>query len=277
MARALFLALVTLTVLLPAVGTGGWLWLGDERGEPSGDAASTEDAVTVQAYLPPDNSVCQAAGRRPEAGSARHLPEVYTQRVEVDGIAIVAPQSVSADALEAARETVAVVFAENDLEETLAAVGAYVVVSAEGQQVLELPEFECLAGRPESRAFDHVCGLADQAAYPVAVVNELDLLGDPSGPCAGLNVLYHELGHLVQNFALGPADYYDLRLLYQDALNAGRYRRQYAGTNFHEYFAEGTQNYFHHGEPGGLRDRAWLAEYDPALFAVLELIYGGGE
>ncbi|MEI2659871.1 MAG: hypothetical protein V9G11_07975 [Bifidobacterium adolescentis] len=47
-------------------------------------------------------------------------------------------------------------------------------------------------------------GVAHRAHYPVVTVNELDLLGSRSGPCAGLNILYHELGHLVQGWTLGP-------------------------------------------------------------------------
>jgi hypothetical protein len=139
--------------------------------------------------------------------------------------------------------------------------------------VLDLPEFECLSARPDSQVFANVCGLADQADYPVATVNELDLLGDPEGPCRGLNVLYHELGHLVQNLALSPDHAATLRGLYESAMSSGKYHRQYAGSNVHEYFAEATQNYFLAGELGNLRDREWLRAYDPGLFALIEHLY----
>jgi hypothetical protein len=109
----------------------------------------------------------------------------------------------------------------------------------------------------------------------VATVNELDLLGDKRGPCAGLNVLYHEVGHLVQGWAVPPADYFDIRQFYQDALNAGKYRGQYAATNANEYFAEATQAYFLQADEGGRRDRAWLKDYDPAIFELLDQVYNG--
>ena len=39
------------------------------------------------------------------------------------------------------------------------------------------------------------------------------------------------------------------------------------------YFAEGTQAYFLSVQPNDGRDRAWLQENDPALFAILDSLY----
>ncbi|MGE5595817.1 MAG: hypothetical protein ACM3S1_07260 [Hyphomicrobiales bacterium] len=223
--------------------------------------------------LEPQQSVCQGILHRPLPGEERTFPSMYTQRIDVNGIAVVAPPGVAPEALETARATIEHMFAANNLDDALAAEDAYVAIADDTQQVLDLPEFRCLGTRPDSGVFDNVCGVADHADYPVATVNELDLEGDERGPCGGLNILYHELGHLVQNFALGPADYYDVRLMYQSALDAGKYDRQYASTNPHEYFAEGTQNYFLYGDPDGERDRAWLQQYDPDLFELLDRVY----
>ena len=65
-----------------------------------------------------------------------------------------------------------------------------------------------------------------------------------------------------------------MKLLYQAAKDAGKYRREYAATNPNEYFAEATQAYFHALERDGSRARAWLQDYDPDLYALLERIYG---
>lgn len=259
-------------ILVAFAGLGGALWTLAFDGAAAGPAPP-EDVTSVQAFFPPESSVCRTNGQRVEHGSERYLPEVYTQRIDVDGIAIVAPATVNPRALDEARKTVETVFAHNALEDVLGAAGAYVVIAAGDQQVLDLPEFECLSARPDSQVFENVCGLADQADYPVATVNELDLLGDPDGPCRGLNVLYHELGHLVHNLALDADHTYTLGELYEAAMGNGKYRRQYAGTNVHEYFAEATQNYFLAGEVGNLRDREWLRAYDPGLFALIEHLY----
>ncbi|HET7738196.1 MAG TPA: hypothetical protein VFK32_06445, partial [Tepidiformaceae bacterium] len=185
------------------------------------------------------------------------------------GISIVANADVDPRAVDLAEATLIDIVEDNDLEDALSAQGAYIIIADSSQGVLDIPEFACL--EDQGRSFTHVCGVADHADYPVATVNESDLLGRSSGPCRGLNILYHEVGHLVQGWSIGPADAIDIRLLYQDALNAGKYEGAYAATNANEYFAEGTQVYFLRGSSG--EDRDWLERYDPDLFAMLESIY----
>ncbi len=235
----------------------------------------TADVTPERPRLESEGSVCQGYLNRPDPSAERVFADEYVTRIEVGGIYIVANANVSQQAVDAARETVERVFANNELEQVLVDEGAYVIIADASQGVLDLPEFRCLDGASNEDFFSHVCGVADRADYPVVTVNERDLTGDRRGPCRGLNILYHELGHLVQGWTLEPADYFDIRQLYQVALNEGKYRGDYAATNFAEYFAEGTQAYFLHVEPGGERDRDWLQDYDPALFELLDRIYGG--
>jgi len=226
------------------------------------------------ARLDPSGSVCQGVIRRPGPGEARTFDASYTRQREVLGIMIIAQEAVSDHALDQAEATVRAIFANNRLNEPLAEEGAYIIVAAAGQGVLELPEFGCLQDQLGSDLFDHVCGVADRADYPVATVNELDVIEDPLGPCRGTNILFHELGHLVQGWTLEHADYIDLKLLYQDALSGGKYAGEYASTNTNEYFAEGTQAFFTERQPGVTRHREWLQRYDPELFKLLQQIYG---
>ena len=219
-------------------------------------------------------SVCQGIFTRPEPGSERvFLPE-YTQVREVLGIAIVARAGVPEAALDEAEATVLRVFLNNDLEVPLAEAGAYIVVAEADQEILDITEFSCLEEQFSNRFFEHVCGVADRADYPVVSVNALDLLGDSTGPCGGVNILFHELGHMVQSWSMAPADYFDARLLHHDAISAGLYEGQYAATNFREYWAEGTQAFFLHVGRSGHRDREWLESYDPALFGLMASVYG---
>lgn len=240
--------------------------------------ASPEPTATQEpagSTFKPEASVCQGLLHRPDAKTERKLPEVYTKRAEAAGITIAGNKDVSDAAMGQAVKTVERIFKNNDLEERLAEEGAYIIVAASGQGVLDLPEFACLA-QTTRIDFNHVCGVADRADYPVATVNELDLLGDRKGPCAGLNILYHEVGHLVQGWTLSPADYFDVRAFYQKAIDTGIYKRgaDYATTNANEYFAESTQSYFLHQDLNGRRDRAWLKRNDPDMYGLLASIYG---
>lgn len=255
----------------------GGVLLVTSGGEPVRRAISPTETPSEDEpeELPPDSSVCQSVLNRPGPDDPQVFPSVYTQQRDVQGIKVVATRRVSEEALDIAEDTIERVFENNHVEEALVSARAYVIVADESQGVLDLPEFGCLEDELGSEFFTHVCGVADRADYPVATVNELDLTGSRSGPCGGLNILFHELGHLVQGWTLDPQDYFDVRLMYQAALNQGKYQDAYASTNPNEYFAEGTQAYFLSQDGEGARDREWLREYDPELFALLDRIYGG--
>ena len=270
-----------LVVLLPiaALFVVGAMFLavregGSQVDSPS-NAAPESEATPNRPRLESEGSVCQGYLNRPDPSAERVFADEYVTRVEVGGIYIVANANVSQEAVDAAIATVERVFENNELEQVLVDEGAYVIIADGTQGVLDLPEFRCLDSDDNEDFFTHVCGVADRADYPVVTVNERDLTGDRRGPCRGLNILFHELGHLVQGWTLEPADYFDIRQLYQDALDDGKYRGDYASTNFAEYFAEGTQAYFLHVEPGGGKDREWLERYDPALFELLDRVFGG--
>lgn len=272
-----------LAALLPVVAfaivasVAATVWLRQPSHEASPARSDRVDAARTPSGAPrlaPESNVCQGLLHRPDPGAARIFAPEYTQRRETNGIVIVGNASVDSKAMDEAARTVARLFQNNDLEEPLAAEGAYVVVADSKQGVLDLPEFACLDSAATQEFFSHVCGVADRADYPVVTVNEDDLLGKRSGPCAGLNILYHELGHLVQGWTLGPADYIDIRLFYQDALNAGKYRRDYANTNPNEYFAEATQAYFLTSDVEGNHNRQWLQQYDPQIYELVSRLYG---
>lgn len=273
------LLLLPLVALLLVVTTGGSILLfrdGGAKVRVAGDEAPPSGTTAAGLpHLKPEASVCQGILHRPNADEPRSFPAIYTKRADAKGITIVADANVDDEALRAAQQTIETMFAHNELAAGLAAEGAYVVIADAHQGVLDLPEFACLAGEVGADFFTHVCGVADRADYPVVTVSELDLTGNSKGPCQGLNVLYHELGHLVQGWTLAPADYFDVKIAYQAALDAGKYRREYANTNPNEYFAEATQAYFLHSDVNGAHDRAWLKTYDPEIYKLLEQIYGG--
>lgn len=237
--------------------------------------AASRATPRAAAHLDPQSSVCQGLLHVPDPSAPRTFSAIYTKQITVAGLTIVGDAEVDDAAMDIARKTVETMFRGNHVADELATDGAYVIVADSTQGVLDLPEFGCLSNATNDAFYSHVCGVADRADYPVATVNELDLLGDKRGPCAGLNILYHEVGHLVQGWAVPPADYFDIRQFYQDALNAGKYRGQYAATNANEYFAEATQAYFFHADEGGHHDRAWLKDYDAAIFELLDRVYSG--
>ena len=272
---ALLLPVVALAVVCALVLGVAAFRVGSSVRDEAASPGPSPTAESAGRAFQPEASVCQGLLHRPDAKASRKLPDVYTKRAEAAGITIVGNKDVSDSAMGQAVKTVERIFKNNDLEQRLAEEGAYLIIAAEKQGVLDLPEFACL-GQTTRIDFNHVCGVADRADYPVATVNELDLVGDHKGPCAGLNILYHEVGHLVQGWTISPADYFDVRRFYQQAIDTGIYKRgtDYATTNANEYFAESTQSYFLWQNVNGSRDRAWLKRNDPDMFSLLMEIYG---
>ena len=274
---ALLMPLSALIITLTVVGVA---WMVHDSGAvtratvESPAPVSQPDAQPAPQQRRQVGDVCQGVIKRPEKGQPVAFDPQYTQQRHVLGLTIVGDARVSGAAFDVAEATIKRMFSGNALEERLVEEGAYVVIADRSQGVLDLPEFKCLGGEFGDNFFSNVCGVADRADYPVATVNELDLIGDRRGPCRGLNILYHELGHLVQGWTLDHPDYLDIKLFYQAALDSGKYKRAYAARNSNEYFAEGTQAYFLHVEPEGGKDRAWLKKYDPDLFELLARLYG---
>jgi hypothetical protein len=268
-ARAALL-LPVLAALIVAAALVAALVLRDDGRPAQPVTPAIEDSRT---RLKPESNVCQSILHRPDVTAERSFPALYTKISQEQGIYIVADGKVSDAAIDAAHRTVARMFQNNDRIAALVAQGAYIVIADIAQNILDLPEFGCLNGSANGNQVGHACGVADRADYPVVTVNELDLTGKPNGPCGGLNILFHELGHLVQGWTMDPPDYIEVKIAYQSALDAGKYRTAYARTNPNEYFAEATQAFFLSVDPGGKDDRAWLRAYDADVYAILTRVY----
>ena len=260
-------------LVVAGVAAGAALTNSSSGGDAPAATAPTPVPTTGQPRLTPGQTVCQGVLHIPSPGEPRVIPAEYTQQREVLGFAVVGGPAVPGEAFAAAVATIEEVFADPNLRQSLVDQGAYVVIAEKGQGVLELPEFRCLEDELGRAFSDHVCGIADRADYPLVTVNAADMVGDREGPCRGVNVLYHELGHLVQGWVLSSADYIEIRVLYQSAMDSGAYGSVYATRNVNEYFAEGTMAYFD-GDPSTNLDRDWLRRNDPNLLALLEQIYG---
>jgi hypothetical protein len=280
--RILIVLLPVFALALVGAAVGTAVLVRDEGSTPPATAAATPteeptptpDTGSTMPRLTPGQNVCQGLLHVPDPREPRTFPAEYTQRRDVLGFTILAMAGVPPEALDVAEATVRDVFKLEETRLPLVEAGAYIVVADRGQRPQDLPEFNCLVEIYGEAFFTHVCGIADRADYPVVTVNAADLLGERDGPCRGLNVLYHELGHLVHGWALSPVEYLDVRIYYQDAVDSHRYGSgAYAMKNPGEYFAEGTQAYFTRNDRLP-RDAAWLRENDPQLYALLEQYYG---
>ena len=108
-----------------------------------------------------------------------------------------------------------------------------------------------------------------------------NLLGLPGTRYFGENVLLHEFSHAILEAieSIDPALFARLRSAYRLAIDAGRWKGDYAAVTIQEYWAEGTQFWFNSNMVSRLGDGTILSDedlkrYDPALHAALGEVYG---
>ena len=120
---------------------------------------------------------------------------------------------------------------------------------------------------------------------PVVSCGEENLLGYPGDPYPNENIFVHEFAHAIHGTGLSTMDpTFDQRLCtaYEAAVERGLWKDTYAATNHGEYWAEGVQCWFDDNAPAdalhnGIRTRAQLEEYDPALADLCREVFGDRE
>ena len=198
---------------------------------------------------------------------ALHLSTFYTKYCDADGVPVVAAGVVADLAVQqGAALAAAMLRPMPDVRDVLVTFGVRFGIIGEHQVGTDMPEYGAWA---TGRAYG---GSLDQ---PLATSPEENALCYEVDGNRGESLVVHEMGHTIMNgLALArPAQFARIRPAYDAAIAAGKYKGLYAGTNVDEYWAEGVQAYLGaHAtyDPADIDDRATLAHYDPALYAILD-------
>ena len=213
----------------------------------------------------------------------------YQKYLDASGIPIVTSAAVPDQALYKTRDLFYEVLANRpDLLEALAKSGMHVTMMAEGSVITQIPEYSNLNEDFPDRDWNITTlggGLGPTKDLPLmatAVVNVLCLEGDFVFPHEDVTI--HEIGHAVLNMAfevqMGDTEFrLRIRAAYENALATGLWKHTYAASDEDEYWAEGTVGWFDlNGPPSHshnhVNTRAEIIEYDPALAALLDEVYG---
>ena len=156
------------------------------------------------------------------------------------------------------------------------------VVMATSELTTDVPEHSDLA--PASYWNRRARGLGPTSVRPAMSGAEENLLALPGDPYSSESIFVHELGHAVHEMALertDPTFAARLRAAFESARANGLFAGTYAMTDEREYWAEGTQSWFHtnradDAEHGPIDTRAELREYDAPLAALLAEVYFPG-
>jgi hypothetical protein len=230
------------------------------------------------------------------------LDPFYRKYADAFGIPIVGSEKVPAAALLVARDIVNyMLLARPDLRAALVARGSRVMIMAQAEGQMDLPEYRDwtkpakddrrLTPR-ERENYDLPGGIAsmtdagywNRRARGMGGVRtscaEENLLGYPGTRYYGEHICVHEFSHGVMS-AIRAVDaplMTEIQAAYDHAKASGRFKGHYAENTVAEYWAEGTQwwfwsNYEWMDGEKRLQSPTDLQEYDPTLFALLGRVY----
>jgi hypothetical protein len=209
------------------------------------------------------------------------LAPFYQKCVDADGFPIVGSARVSDYALLEAAYLIDILLQRRpDVRKRLIENRVRFAVMAAGELTTAIPEHSDLQpGRYWDR---RARGLGATRVRPAVSCGEENLLGFPGDPYATENILIHEFGHAIHAMGLDADFDRRLRECYDRAIADGRWKDSYAATNRHEYWAEAVQSWFdtnreYDHDHNHVNTRAELKDYDPAVAALCEEVFGDGE
>ena len=235
---------------------------------------------------PEKNQVINIPDPSPPSSTIRdafELDPFYQQWIDVKGFPVVASETVNPYALkEAAWQIWQMIGHRPDVLQAFGQKRVRFSVIAHNELISEIPEYS--DGSPDFLTFwARGSGGGGSEGHRAVSSSEENILHHPGGG-GSYNVLIHEFAHAIHLFGLNTVDpTFDNRLkaAYDAAMAKGLWQDTYASSDRREYWAEGTQGWFHPQGGGSFNNygntRGALKAYDPGLAALLAEVYGDTE
>ena len=228
----------------------------------------TNQAINISEPVPPSFTVRQAFD----------LDPFYQQWIDVEGLPVVTSAKVNPYALkEAAWQIKQMVGHRPDVLQVMAVNKARFSVIGHTELITEIPEYRS-DPRPDFLVFRER-GWGGSEGATISASEEY-ILGYP-GVHSIYNVLIHEFAHGVHVLGLNTLDpTFDkrLKMTYETAMEKGLWQGTYASADRREYWAEGSQAWFHPNSHASFdhfgNTRQALKTYDPGLAVLLTEVYG---
>ena len=229
---------------------------------------ATAQVVSIPEPVPPP----------PTVRDAFDLDPFYQQWIDVEGLPVVTSAKVNPYALkEAAWQIKQMVGHRPDVLQVMAVNKARFSVIGHTELITEIPEYRS-DPRPDFLVFRER-GWGGSEGATISASEEY-ILGYP-GVHGIYNVLIHEFAHGVHVLGLNTLDpTFDkrLKMTYETAMEKGLWQGTYASTDRREYWAEGSQAWFHPNSHASFdhfgNTRQALKTYDPGLAVLLTEVYG---
>jgi len=219
-----------------------------------------------------------------EPPASLKLDPFYKKYLSADGLPIVSSEKVSDFALLEARYLVKLMLAKRpDIRKAMIANGSRLIVIGVNEYSTDIPEYADF--RPKDYWDRRARGFGGSLEDPVCSVGEENLLGYEGDPYSTESIFIHEFAHNIHLRGVVKVDEtFDKRVeaAYDRAMAGGLWKKKYASTNHHEYWAEGVQSWFDNNrEPdhdhNHVNTRDELKAYDPLLAKLCEEVFGETE
>ena len=203
-----------------------------------------------------------------------NLDPYYQQWINVRGFPVLASAEVRPYTVKEAAWTIGhMVGHRPDILKAMAQIKARFSIVPHNKHLPDIPEYDF--GRLDFFMEIRARGIGGQTTTSP----EENIICGDSNYCYA--ELIHEFAHQIHHWGLNRIDStFDSRLetMLNAALQEGLYQENYAGTNRHEYWAEGVGSWFN--GPNRISNvahtREALKEYDPRLATLLTEIFGDG-
>lgn len=209
------------------------------------------------------------------------LPEFYKKYVSAHGYPIVSSATVDDFALKEAAYLVDIMLARRpDVRQAMIESGSRLIIEAYNEFSTDIPEYAHMT--PKDFWDARARGFGGSQDDPVCSCGEENLLCYPGDPYFTENILIHEFAHNIHLRGMVRVDpTFDDRVqaAYDQAMRNKLWAGKYPSVNHHEYFAEGVQSWFNNNrsfdhDHNHVDTRSELREYDPALAALCEEVFG---
>jgi hypothetical protein len=217
------------------------------------------------------------------------LDPFYEKYCAADGLPIVSSANVPDMALKQAWNVVMnTAWVHPDVIDTLINNNIRVGVIGADENLTDMPEYRILKDDPGIDWDRRARGLGASLDVPLVSGAEENLLCYRRDRYYGESIFLHEFAHALKNVGLEHIDSnfaFAVLAYYNASMSDGRWDGLYAGTDAEEYWAEGIQSYFDANlqaiPPDGVHNhvdtRDELAEYDPILYGLLDMVFLGFE
>ena len=215
--------------------------------------------------------------------AAMGLPSYYQKYVDAGGIGVFAAGNVPDEALVDTRNWIMAMLGANPLiRQAMARHGSVVVILPENEPITSVPRMEDLPQMFPNQDWNLRRGGGGTLARPLTWMGVENVLKPPTDKFPKENNMVHEFAHAIENIGIALANkalHDRLTGAYASATARGLWKGTYAGKNMDEYFAEGTQSWFHCNrindrDHNDVDTREKLKKYDPELAAILKIVYG---